>query len=312
MGVSGGPDSTALLILLMKLQKKLKLQLFAVHLNHGFSGPKALKQEMFCQNLANRLHIPFFSKAIQLRALAKENAKSLEEMGRNARYQFFCEVAKKVKAKKIATAHTLDDQAETILMRLVRGTGLRGLGGIPVLRQEKSCLVIRPLLNSSKKEILSFLKKIKQPYCLDPSNQKDFFTRNRIRNKLLPWMEKNLNPQVKQALLDAGQLCLESSCLLDHLAKKALKKAIKGQGPRQVTLRVRALQSLDPAVQSQTLLAAISLLSAHRQQLSFVHISSLRKLLQAKASSGAVAQLPYHLQACRQSDTLRIFDSSKE
>ena len=209
VALSGGPDSTALLLLLSILQKKYSLKIFAAHVNHGISAAQSSEFQNFSQKLARRLNLPFFKKKIHLKTLAKKNKKTPEEMGRIIRYDFFKQIAEKTGAKKIATAHTLDDQAETVLMRVVRGTGLKGLGGIPFKRKEGSCEIIRPLLGVSKKDILAFLKKSHEPYCRDASNAASIFTRNRIRNKLLPWMEKNLNPQIKASLSDLGNICAQ-------------------------------------------------------------------------------------------------------
>ena len=145
-GVSGGPDSAALLALLGALREKYRLRLYAAHLDHGLS--KAARRYAACaRRLSERLGVPFFEARANVRRVARAAGRSLEEAGRLERYKFFQTIAQRCGAHKIATAHTRDDQAETILMRLLRGAGLRGLSGIPARRPEGRYTVIRPLLD---------------------------------------------------------------------------------------------------------------------------------------------------------------------
>src|SRR3989344_2875630 len=158
VGLSGGPDSVALLVLLSKLERKYSLKIIAAHLNHGLSKKQARSFYALAKKSAETLKIPFYSKTVSVKRLAKRNKRSLEEMGRLVRYQFFEEIAAKTKCRKIATAHTLDDQAETVLMRIFRGAGLRGLTGIPYKRRQGKFEVIRPLLSVEKAALAAFLK----------------------------------------------------------------------------------------------------------------------------------------------------------
>ncbi len=182
LGLSGGPDSIALLHLLHKLRHKHSLKIVAAHMDHQLVKTQASSHFKIAKQAALHLKVPFYHKTISVKDLAKKNKQSIEEAGRAARYQFFEEVSKKSKANKIATAHTLDDQAETLLMRIIRGTGLPGLAGIPCVRMQGKYQLIRPVLSTRKHELLLFLKQNGIPYGKDKTNDDRAFTRNRVRH----------------------------------------------------------------------------------------------------------------------------------
>ena len=308
IGLSGGPDSTALLLLLLSYQRKYGLRLFAAHLNHNLLPGEARQSELFSEKLTGRLNVPFFRKKINLKKIAAKNKKTLEEMGRIERYRFFNTIAAKVGAQKIATAHTLDDQAETILMRTARGAGLKGLSGIPVKRNEGGFQVIRPLLNISKKDIVQFLKKSGEAFRSDSSNKKDIFTHNRVRNTLIPWMENHLNPQIKQSLSGLGKICEEAQNLTESLAKKALKNCLLKRSAANVILDVSKLQRLHPAVRSEALFQALAMLKGDRLRFGAHHIEAIRAILES-SENRLETHLPGAVTAVKEKGRLRIFDS---
>lgn len=188
VGLSGGPDSVCLLYIL----KEFGLKLYIAHLNHGFRGKESDGDQRFCEELGKRLGLPVFVKKVKI----KKN----EESARNARYKFLEDTAKKIGANKIALGHNADDQAETVLMRLLRGAGARGLSGIPPIRG----IIIRPLINVWRKEILDYLKKRNIPYRIDSSNLGTDYFRNRIRHELIPYLSK-YNPNIKNILRNTGR-----------------------------------------------------------------------------------------------------------
>ena len=311
VGVSGGPDSTALFLLLAKLKKKDNLRLIAAHINHHFSKKESMRFERFASELARRHNAPFFKKSISVRVLAKKNKKTVEEMGRIARYDFFRKVASLNNAKIIATAHTMDDQAETMLMRVARGAGLKGLAGIPVKRREGACTVVRPLIGASKKQILTFLKKTRESFCVDKSNQSDIFTRNRVRNRLLPWAKKNLNPRVVESLSDLGCICWEAQSLLEKLGQKALGSCLLEKKPSSVVLSAKKMARLDPAVCSETIFAALALLTGGRLRFGSTHIGAVRSILESPESN-LETHLPGPIVVAKNGGALRFFDTSKK
>jgi len=216
---SGGPDSVALLFALKALSKQLKLKLGVAHLNHLFR-PEAGKDATFVKKLANKLKLPFFYSEADTQMVAKVNKWSLEEAGRNLRYQLFEQVAKDEKFARIATAHTADDSAETVLLQLIRGTS--GPTGIPAKRGN----IIRPILWSTRQDVLVFLKQEKLAYRTDPSNKGKRFFRNRVRNELLPLLEKKYNPQIRPALTRLAEIFGEEKKFLQAEAEKILKRTL--------------------------------------------------------------------------------------
>lgn len=180
VGVSGGADSVALLRFLAALRPQFGWDLVVCHIHHGLRGAEADRDECFVRALAEQLGLPCAVSRIDAAALALRDHISVEEAGRTARYAFFAQTAGE--GGRIATAHTLDDSIETVLMNLVRGTGLRGLCGIPRIRGN----IVRPLLDCTRAEVEDYLGALGQPYCTDSTNLTDDYTRNRIRHDILP------------------------------------------------------------------------------------------------------------------------------
>src|SRR3989339_2008737 len=201
LGVSGGPDSIALLYCLLALKEEYRLTLHIAHLNHMLRPKDSVKDAEFVRLLAKKLGLACAIKKVNLKGLKKG---SLEEAARKARLDFFLDTAKRIKADKIALGHTLDDQAETVLMRLLRGSGLLGLSGILPKRDILGFTVIRPLLGIKRKEIENFLKAKRIIPRVDASNLDQAYFRNRIRHKLLPGLEK-YNPNIKEVLAGSAQ-----------------------------------------------------------------------------------------------------------
>ncbi len=190
---SGGPDSVALARLLMDIRKDYKLELGLCHINHNLRGKESDEDEEFCREFSKKHNLEFFSLKADIVAYGKNNKLGLEEAGREIRYEFLEKTAGNNFYNKIALAHNLDDNVETFLFRLMRGTGLEGLKGIPVKRDN----IIRPLLFMKKAEILSYLEEIKQEFRIDSSNNENIYTRNKIRLELIPYIEKEFNPRFK-------------------------------------------------------------------------------------------------------------------
>ena len=199
IALSGGPDSVALAHFLCLWKRKYRLTLAAAHVHHGLSdqNDRALR---LSRETARKLGLPFYAKKIRVRALAKRRRLSLEEAGREARYAFFSSLLRRLGMNKLATGHTRDDQAETVLMWVIRGCGPRGLSGIPARRALGRAEVIRPLLDCPKQDLLLFLNESGIRFQTDRSNRSARFTRNRVRHELLPWIEKNLNPSIRDTL----------------------------------------------------------------------------------------------------------------
>ena len=197
VGLSGGADSVALLHILKRMQETMYIELFAAHVNHGLRGQAARDDAVFAEELCKRWGIPFFLKAADVRALSHTLRRTEEEAGRMVRYGFFHEVMEKVNGDRIATAHHKNDQAETILHNVIRGSGMQGLTGI---RPVRDGIIIRPLLDVSRQEIEDYLIKHQLSYREDASNADPVYTRNRIRNRLLPVLAEHYNPDIVDSL----------------------------------------------------------------------------------------------------------------
>ena len=196
VGFSGGPDSVFLVEMLKKLQCFFNFKIYLVHINHLLRGEDADSDENFSFEYAKKNNLEIFIKRIPVKEIAKEVGKTLEEVGREERYKFFSEIYEKVGANKIATAHNKDDQIETFLFRLIRGTSLQGLEGIKI----KNNNIIRPISEIYKKDILEYLNKNEIQYKIDKTNFENEFTRNSIRLDLIPFIEERYNIKFKDKI----------------------------------------------------------------------------------------------------------------
>lgn len=220
VAVSGGADSVCLLDVLSELKKRFSLSLHVAHLNHELRGDEALRDQMFVKSLCERYDVPFHTKNVNIGNLARSEGITIEEAGRNARYAFFTEIAKSYHLKKIATAHNKNDNIETVCMRFVRGTGLKGLCGIPV----KNGNIIRPLLNLSREEIEDYLKLCNLSYVTDSTNLTADYTRNKIRLEMIPYIYSNLNIGFMDTLSDNLRLYSETEHFLETYTEEFYRK----------------------------------------------------------------------------------------
>ena len=259
---SGGPDSVALFYLLVCIQKKWNLRLGLLHLNHRFRGRASNGDERFVAGLAKKYRVPVYSERRNIRAFAKKEKYSEEEAARLARYEFFSRRARKYKIKKIVTAHTQDDQAETVLMRLFQGTGLRGLCGIREILQQGQVKLVRPLLSFSKKEILVYLKQNQISFRDDRTNHSVRYLRNRIRLKLIPWLEKEINPQVQRALARVPESLREEAGVLAQMEEAAWRRVFLGKKGRAIILSRKRFENYPAPLQFRILERGLKKLDA--------------------------------------------------
>jgi len=284
IGVSGGPDSLALLYILNSLRDELKITLQVAHLDHMLRKD-SYRDRAFVQNLAQKLHLPISSTNINVKEIAERG--SIEEIARNARLGFLFQVAKDVKANKIALGHNLDDQAETILMRIIRGTGLYGLSGILPYREICGYRIIRPLIEIRRKDIEAFLKKKKIKPRLDISNLGDIYFRNKIRHKLLPLLEKEYNHNIKGVLSNMAQ---SSGYDYDYLSNIASSK-LKQLGKR---INLDKFLDLHPAIQRLVLRLHIAKLKGDTRALGFRHIREIEDLIFNRPTN-SIVDLPKNI-----------------
>jgi len=223
VAVSGGPDSVALACLLAGLREPLNLELVLAHLHHGLRGPEADGDQVFVEALASELNLPLETSAIDLQQLHKAHGGNLQQLARRRRYAFLREVAARHKTPWIATGHNLDDQAETMLLALIRGGGRRGLSGMAFSRPLGEQTLIRPLLDTSREEILQMLHEERLSYRVDSSNQNLKYRRNRLRRKVLPALHK-MNPNLDRTLLQTSCILAEEEAFLEQSARQALNQ----------------------------------------------------------------------------------------
>ena len=201
LGVSGGADSVCMLHVLYSLREKYHLKLYVVHVNHGIRGSEAKRDADFVEQMAENLQIPFRVVTANIPEMAKEQKLSEEEAGRIFRYNTFEQVANEVGANKIAVAHNLNDNSETALFNLFRGSRLKGLRGISPMRGQ----IIRPLLCCSRNEIEQYLQENNLSYCTDSTNKETDYSRNRIRLKLMPYIKENINQKAEYNIVNAAE-----------------------------------------------------------------------------------------------------------
>ncbi len=238
IGCSGGPDSVCLLDIFSKFDKKYDFKIIIAHVNYGLRGKDSQKDEKLVRRLAKKYSLPIEIKKIPRSTLGTSRS---EEKLRQIRYKFFEKARKKHRADTIAVGHSLNDQAETVMLRILRGSGLRGLGAI----RFKSGNVIRPLLNIEKKDILSYLRKNKIAFRIDKTNLGNDFTRNKIRNRLFPYLEKNFNPNIQGVLYKLSRSVADDYDFI----KKFSTAWLNG---RKI-LSVNDLKNLHPSIQREAI-----------------------------------------------------------
>jgi len=293
VGVSGGPDSLALLQVLHELSGPLALSLRVAHLDHGLRRGSAADVR-FVASRAKALRWPFSSMRTDVRMLARRRRASIEEAGRLARYSFFHRVAVRAGARVVAVGHTRDDQAETVLMRLIRGASASGLSGIAPARSLDDPLgrrggprvtLVRPLLARTRAEVEAFLKLRGIRALRDPSNSDPAFLRNRIRRRVIPALER-INPHVRAALAHAAEALAEEDALLEGVAARALARLVSG---RATVLPLRALARLPLPLRRRVLRLGAARAGVDPNRLTRSHLDALVRLA---ASGGGETHLP--------------------
>ena len=302
VGVSGGADSVALLHLLAALQPPLQLALYAVHVDHQLR-PESAADAAFVQALCRRLHVPVLIERHDVSARCRAERWSLEDGARRIRYQCFLHAAAQRCAGVIALAHTADDQAEPVLMRLLRGSGSTGLSGIPRTRLLDGVRVVRPLLDVWRQEILQYLRQHRLAFREDASNRDVRFTRNRIRHELLPLLEQGYNPQIKAALVQLAEQCRSDSASVESLASRHWKRLAKVAPTGEVALTLRPFIRQPGAVQRSLVRRAIRQVRGDLLEFEYRHWQEIERLV-SDAPAGSIAHLPGGVRVHRRPDRL--------
>jgi len=285
IGVSGGPDSVALLYLLNSLRKELKISLSIAHLDHMLRKDSQVDRE-FVKNLARRLKLPIIIGQISVSQLGKKG--SLEEIARNIRFDFLIKTAKEISADKIALGHNLDDQAETVLMRILRGTGLQGLSAILPKKAIHGYTVIRPLLKVRRKDIAAFLKKRKIQTRLDKTNLDQAYFRNKIRRRLIPFLEAGYNGHIKEVLSNLAESAAQDYDYLSNISSRAIKSLVKPAAGNKLNLYLQKLLQLHPAIRRMVIRMAISEVKGNIRRITFKHMQEIEDLIETRPVNSVV------------------------
>jgi tRNA(Ile)-lysidine synthase len=300
--VSGGPDSMALLHILKNLSSARGFELVAAHLNHGLREEADAEAE-FVGRYCIQWGIPYYCRKVDVAALSKMEKKSLEDAGRTARYQYFNELADKLNADRIATAHHGDDVAETVLMHLLRGSGIKGLRGILPANQR----IIRPLLPVNKTEILAYLQEQHIEYCLDSSNDDPAYLRNRIRRQLLPYLQENYNPRIVESLQQLALLMKDENEALEEESARLWDKIIVEQKPDLIAIDSQIFFGLPLAYQRRLILRILAELAGEGGW----ELEDVQKIIRAREKTGSsrILQLKKNIRVIKTYDKM-VFNTN--
>ena len=284
IGVSGGPDSMALLNMLINLKKDGKIdgKIIVAHVNHGIRI-EAEEETKFVEEFCKKNNILCYIKKEKVEELAKEQKVGTEEAGRKLRYSFFEEVAQKENANKIATAHNANDNAETVLMNIMRGSGTSGLKGIEIKRDGK---YIRPLLKITRNEIEEYCDKNKLNPKIDKTNLENIFTRNKIRNELIPLIEREFNPSIVNSLNRLSELVEEEDLYIEKRVKIEYENVLieeylgnnKFEGKEQIILDLKKFNKQEKVIKNRLIRYTINEVLGSKQNIEKIHVQDIVKL----------------------------------
>ncbi len=283
LGLSGGADSSCLFLVLLELAMEWELTLVPVHINHNLRGEDAKKDESFCKELCQRHGLELVVVSVEVKELAKSNGWTLEEAGRNARYETFSKLAKEYHCNKIAVAHHKNDQAETVLFQLFRGSRLKGLSGMSA----KNGVIIRPLLCITREEIEQYLYEKNQTYCIDSTNFEEEYTRNIIRGRVIP-AAKDIQPKVIEHMVETAEYLQHVELYLESQTKKLYQQTVKEKNG--VILSIPELLEADSLLAERVVYQALCKVMGQKKDISSVYVKQCMELM--KKQTGKQIHLP--------------------
>lgn len=273
LGVSGGPDSITMLDILRQIQEEFDFEIVVAHINHMIRK-EAIQDEEYVKKYCEKNSIEFFVKRIDVMSVANNRKIGTEEAGRFVRYEFFDEILKQTESNKIAIAHNKNDKVETIIMHLLRGSGLSGLKGIEPIRGN----VIRPLIECERKEIEKYCDKNKLEPRIDKTNFENDYTRNKIRNIVIPYIEKELNPNIIETIDRLSEVVKKEDRYLEKVALDVYDKILIKQEPGQIMLELKGFNEQDEVIKSRIILYTVKKLFGSSQGIEKIHINDIIKL----------------------------------
>jgi len=268
IGLSGGPDSVFLFHNLRTLKESLSFNLYASHINHMYRGKDAQQDEDFVRNLCSEYGIKLFVKRKNATEYAQELKVTEEEAGRILRYNFFRENLKEVGGGKIAIAHNLNDQAETVLQRIIRGSGIDGLSAMSFIKED----LIRPMLNVPRTEIEKYLKENNYESCLDITNTQAIYGRNKIRLNLIPYLEKSFNPNIQNSLYRMSETMERDKKIIEKYVELKFKEALLERDENKVILDLKKLKQMDDGESGRIIRLSIEQLKGNTVNVEMKHI----------------------------------------
>ena len=292
VGVSGGADSVCLLFVLIELRKQIPFEIIAVHVNHELRGEAAKRDEEYVKTLCNTLGIVCETYSENVELIAKKRKQSTEEAGRTVRYEKFRQVMDMYGGTKIALAHHKNDNVETLIMNLARGAGLKGLGGIRPVSGE----IIRPLLCVKRSEIEKYLEEHQISYCTDATNESDDYTRNRIRNHVIPYLEENVNAGAVNHLDETMQQMREIHAYLQEQMCLAYDECVQEEEGIHI-IKETCWNNVPKVLQSMVVKEVLVRVSGKEKNITLGHVNDISALFQKQ--TGRVLHLPYEMEAKR-------------
>lgn len=300
VAVSGGPDSVALLLALHALKPRWDLSLGVAHLDHGLRPETAGTEKEFVGRLADSLGLAFFNRKADVRGHAVQAHLGIEEAGRELRYRFLEELSRDQGYRRVALGHNADDNAELVLMNLLRGTGPTGLSGIPPVRPP---LVIRPLIELRRQELLALLATAKAAYLTDPSNEDQRFTRNRIRGHLLPLLARRYNPNIAAVLNRLSRITAAENEWMEQTAAELLARIVCHRQESGLGLSLCEMKKCHPALQRRLIRLCLAQVKTNLRRIGFVHVEAIRGLIDQPCGS---LHLPGRILVVRHQTTLTM------
>ena len=274
VGVSGGPDSICLLNVLKNLQNELKINIVVAHINHMIRK-EADSETEFVQDFCEQRDIKCFVKKADVLQIAKEKKLGTEEVGRKIRYDFFEEVKNIVGGNKIATAHNANDNAETVLMNFLRGSGSTGLKGIEPIRDNK---LIRPIIECTRQEIEQYCNEKGLNPKYDKTNQENIYTRNKIRNMLIPYIQENFNPNIIETINRMSNLIATDEMYFKSIVKQSYKETFISRTEKEIILDLKKFNVLEKVIKSRLIIYTINELLGTTNGIEKIHIEDIIKL----------------------------------
>ena len=301
-GVSGGADSVCLFLMLLEVREKIGFDLIAVHVHHGLRGEAADQDQRFVEALCEQHRIPLEIFRVNLESIAKKRKQSLEEAGRMVRREAFDSVCKKYGGNKIALAHHQNDNAETLLWNLSRGTGLDGLGGIRPVNGK----FIRPLLCMNRKEIEEYLAKRKQSYCIDETNAGTDYTRNKLRHLVLPILEEQVNSAAVRHMNETMEQIWELQEYMQEQVEAAYQECVQEHFEKACWIQIqqKSFETFPELIKKMVIRKGMEQVGGKKRDLSHKHVDVMMELMNKQV--GRTLDLPYEMHAKRNYEGIRL------